>query len=273
MSRTLQNRAKRAHESPQVTNNGKSRSTLRRLNSIVPPQSANLIANMRYCCTLLSVRKEKIARYLLCFMLLALMTQSISAQRFLLGASYINTDAYFLKSLPGATIGYDQQIWRMYFFLYGNLAKHEHSYAEYSSAYHSMKSGFGEVLKGNINAGAAMYLFQSDHYGISIGTFMGLNYVHQRENITYVHSDEYGRSSISHDTIDNWYKNRWGYGFFLDMEIKQFLAQQLGLFTRIEVGYARLMDGPMPRGLPFLVYGFNSVSFSFGMKYTLRRKD
>jgi len=35
MSRTLQNRAKRAHESPKVTNNGKSRATLRRLSSTV----------------------------------------------------------------------------------------------------------------------------------------------------------------------------------------------------------------------------------------------
>jgi hypothetical protein len=35
MSRPLQNRAKRAHESPQVTNNGKYRATLRRLSSTV----------------------------------------------------------------------------------------------------------------------------------------------------------------------------------------------------------------------------------------------
>ena len=35
MSHPSQNRAKRAHESPQVTNNGKSRATLLRLSSTV----------------------------------------------------------------------------------------------------------------------------------------------------------------------------------------------------------------------------------------------
>ncbi len=64
----------------------------------------------------------------------------------------------------------------MYFFLYGYAAKRDYSYAEYSSPYNSMQSGYGEVFKGNVNTGAAIYVFRSEHYGISIGTFFGLNF-------------------------------------------------------------------------------------------------
>ena len=216
---------------------------------------------------------DKIARYLLAFMILVSITQSISAQNISLGATYTNSDAYFLKSLPGMTVGYDQQIWRMYFFLYGYATKRDYTYAEYSSPYISMQSGYGEVFKGNVNTGVAIYVLRSEHYSISIGTYLGLNYVHRKEITTHLQADEYGWSRMHRDTMDYWYKNRWGYGVFLDMEIKQFMFEQMGLFTRIEMGYTRLMDGSMIRGVPFLVYGYNSISFSIGLKYNLRKKN
>jgi hypothetical protein len=213
-------------------------------------------------------------KLLIVYVLLILSVQVVSSQNISLGATYTNTSAYFLKSVPGITLGYDHQIWRFSLFANAYAGKKHHSYSEAGVAPgYSMQIGYGEIFKGNLNLGIALNALSSDHYRISFGAFLGLNYLRRQENIKQIYFDPRSEGNVYNDTIDEWYKNRLGWGVSLEVELKQVIIERLSLLTRIEAGQTSLEDGDMPRGISFLVWGYNSFTFSFGLKYSLKRKN
>ena len=220
-------------------------------------------------------RSNMTRKMLIVYSLLILTAQMLSSQKISLGATFTNTDAYFLKNIPGIMLGYDHQIWKLNLFMHASAGKRDYSYTEYSgSVFNSVQIGNGEIFKGNVNLGASVNILSSHHYLISLGAFLGINYIHRVENIK---SFSYSSSEIGDiylDTIDYWYSNRLGWGVFLDVELMQVVVEQLSLFTRIEAGQSSVVDGrTMLRGIPFIISGYNSITFSFGMRYSLNSKN
>jgi len=207
--------------------------------------------------------------------LLILLAQGVSSQKISLGATYTNTDEYFLKNIPGIMVGYDHQIWRLNLFVHASAGKRDYSYTEYSgSVFNSVQIGNGEIFKGNVNLGVSVNILSSNHYLISLGAFLGLNYLHRQENTTKFSLEQDLAGYMDKGIIDEWYTNRLGYGIFLDVELMQVVIEQLSLFTRIETGQTSLVDGgTMVRGIPFIVSGYNSIAFSFGMRYSFISKN
>lgn len=199
---------------------------------------------------------------------------NLHSQKIWFGGSYTNTNAFYLKNIPGVILGYDHQIWKLNLFAQAFAGKQDHSYTEnYLATGYIIQIGQGEILKGNLNLGLGVNALSSNHYRISIGAFFGLNYLHRKEDITSFYFEKYYIGNIYKDTIDDFYKNRPEYGFFLDAELMKVVIEQLSVFTRLEFGQTFLEKGHMPRGVPFIVWEYNSFSFSFGMRYCLKTNN
>ena len=199
--------------------------------------------------------------------LLILAPQVLFSQRISLGATYSNTDAFYLKSIPGVTLGYEHQIWKFNLFGTANMSCRDYSYTESAGwPYESILIGSGEIFKGGLNMGASYNLISSGHYQISFGTYLGITYLHRVENNKFITYSANDPADIFIQTMDEWYKNRLGWGVSLEIEVMQVMLDQLSLFSRIEAGQTRLKD-EIIEGLPFSVNGYDFLSFSFGLKY------
>ena len=106
---------------------------------------------------------------------------------------------------------------------------------------------------------------------ITLGGFVRLNYLFRNEEITSLYFDTVHPGIIENSTLEEWNSNKFGYGFLLDIEVKQILLDQLSLFSRIEVAHTN--NDPIVRGISFEVFSYNSISFSLGVKYNLKRNN
>ncbi len=204
--------------------------------------------------------------------LLILTPQILFSQRISVGASYFNTDAFFLKSIPGVTLGYEHQISKFNIFGNAHAGIRDYAYTESSGfVNHIIQTGSGEVFKGGINLGASYNMISSEHYQISVGSYLGINYIQRVEDCRLIAYEIDHPVDLSYKSIDEWHLNRLGWGVSVDVEVKHVLLDQLSVFTRIEAGQTRLKD-EIASGIPFEVNGYNGITFSWGVKYNLERK-
>lgn len=206
--------------------------------------------------------------------LLFLVGFEISAQKIGIGANYTSSSAYFLKNVPGAGIFYEHQIRKNFLFVDFNAAFKNNAYTEAADDGTGLNSyiindATGTLFLGRIKLGIARNLFSSESYCVSLGGYIGLNYLHRNENIASLYFDAIHPGIVNQSTLDEWNSNKFGFGILLDYEIKQIFVDQLSLFSRIEVGHTN--NDPVVRGLSFEVFSYNSISFSLGIKYNLKK--
>ncbi len=210
---------------------------------------------------------------IICILLL-LVGFEISAQKIGLGVNYTSSNAYFLKNVPGVGIFYEHQIQKNFLFIDFNAAYKNNAYTELAGGGTELNSyliidATGTLFLGSMNLGFARNLISSESYSISLGGFIGLNYLFRNENKTYLNFDTVHPGRVTNSTFERWNSNKFGFGLLLDMEIKQIIIDQLSLFSRIEVAHTN--NDPVVRGLSFEVFSYNSISFSLGLKYNLKK--
>ncbi len=103
---------------------------------------------------------------------------------------------------------------------------------------------------------------------ISIGLIGSLNYVKIDENTVSIYYLETQILPVTQSDKTEKYKNRFGYGAFLDMELKQVLFKRLSVYSRVEVDDVSLVNS-YPRGFYFLKTDYTSLEFMLGVRFNL----
>lgn len=81
--------------------------------------------------------------------------------------------------------------------------------------------------------------------------------------------DETRAGTISFEEKPEEFKNRFAYGAFLDMELKQVLFKRLSVFSRVEVDDVTLTN-TFIRGIPFLKWDYTYLEFMLGIRFNER---
>jgi hypothetical protein len=204
----------------------------------------------------------------------------LSAQIIELGGNFSTSNQAFYKNAYGVNIGYVQEFKKQYIFVQYSNGFKNNTYSQVSrnmiewtdENYDILKSD-GTLSINRVKLGLAQKLISNNQYCISLGIVTSLNYAKFDESHVYIAFRESYPGTLFHEEKVEEFKNRFGYGAFLDMELKQVLSKRISLFSRIEVEDIELMGKNRPIGIPFQKIGYTSLEFMLGVRYNLKKSN
>jgi hypothetical protein len=191
-----------------------------------------------------------------------------------LAANYTTSSAIFYKNCLGINIGFIYQLKNQYLFTELETSQKNNSYSEIepsiaSSDLYFIEKVTGKILINKFKLGIAQKVMNSDKVCISLGGYASLNYFKIDTNIEFLGFSTTREGTIFFDTEDEFLKNKFGFGGLIDLDIKQFLFENMSLFSRIEVAHTKFK--PDVRGLSFTTFDFNYIGFALGLRINLKK--
>lgn len=191
-----------------------------------------------------------------------------------LATNYTTSSAIFYKNTFGINIGFIYQLKNQYLFTELETSQKKNSYSEIapsmsSSDLYYIEKVTGKILINKFKFGIAQKVMNSDKVCISLGGYASLNYFKIDNKIEFLGFSTTREGTILFDTEDEILKNKLGFGGLIDLDIKQFLFENLSLFSRIEVAHTKFE--PHGLGVPFTTFGFNYIGFAFGLRINLKK--
>ena len=205
----------------------------------------------------------------------------VSAQSIDVAATMTTADANFYKNVPGLSLSYSYDLKKQFIFIELNAAhNNKFDYAEYykpiqdwySDSYyiHLKKGSFSTA---GVNLGIAQKLIASECFSFSVGIKGGLNYYKVENEVQYLSfHTEYNGTLKSNSEIEK-RKNKPGIGFLVDMELKQFIMNNLSLFSRLDGYHSGYIDRPVPRDNVPKTFNINSIGFRIGLKLRINGNE
>lgn len=201
----------------------------------------------------------------------------VFAQSLEFGANFASSNRNYYKNVFGGNLGYLQHFKKQFVFVQYKYAFKNNSYSNFSGGlyygeYDAQKAD-GTVINQSIKLGLAQKLINTSEVCFSLGASGSLNFLTFDEEIISIAFSENRDGLLFKYNKKDSFKNRFGIGAFIDMELKQILFNRLSLFSRVEADYVRLVPTKhIQRGLSFLKVDYSSVEFMLGIRFDLKKE-
>jgi len=200
----------------------------------------------------------------------------VFAQSLELGANFASSNENFYKNVLGGNIAYIQHFKKQYVFVQYKYSFKNNSYSEFGAGvnigdYEARKAD-GTVMNQSIKLGLAQKLVNTSEVCLSVGVSGSLNYLTFDEDIISIAFSENRDGLLFKYNEKESFKNRFGIGGFVDMELKQILFDRLSLFSRVGVENVSLVNNHFQRGISFLKIDYVSMECMLGLRFSLKKE-
>ncbi len=201
------------------------------------------------------------------------------AQSIELSGTYFTSDVNFYKNTPGISFAYTYHFKRQFVFVELNTSrKDNNSFTDFDHNVfdeYIINSANGSFSTSSANVGVAQKIVTSSCFEFSVGADAGLNYYKQNNEYISFNLDQ-ERNEILYFNSRNEVekrKNKFGYGAFIDMELKGILLKNLSIFSRLNIYHSGYIDKPVIRDDVKKTFNINSTGYRIGLRYRIQSPE